>query len=82
MGEVKTAGRGWEAPLGLPSAVAIVTVGRDAIVVAVAGRCRREVGDRSRDILVWIFSLRRKQLAVEPYALIPFLVPRQPSNSK
>lgn len=33
MGEVKTAGRGWEAPLALPSAVAIVTVGRDAIVV-------------------------------------------------
>lgn len=34
---MKTAGRGCEAPLGLPSAVAIVTVGRDAIVVG----CRR-----------------------------------------
>jgi hypothetical protein len=33
MGAVKTAGKGRVAPLGLPSAVAIVTVGRDAIVV-------------------------------------------------
>ena len=33
MGALKTAGRGAVAPLGLPSAVAIVTVGRDAIFV-------------------------------------------------
>lgn len=33
IGALKTAGRGCEAPLGLPSAEAIVTVGRDAIVV-------------------------------------------------
>jgi hypothetical protein len=44
MGEVKTVGRGWVAPEGLPSAVAMVTVGRDAIVVdkfaGVVVRCR------------------------------------------
>jgi hypothetical protein len=33
MGAVKTAGRGAVAPVGLPSAEAIETVGRDAIVV-------------------------------------------------
>ena len=49
MGEVKTAGRGWVAPVGLPSAAAIETVGRDAIVVDVgvvvktSGRRRRRV---------------------------------------
>lgn len=35
-------GRGWEAPEGLPAAVAIETVGREAII---AGRCRGEVED-------------------------------------
>ena len=33
MGAPKTVGRGWVAPEGLPSAVAMETVGREAIVV-------------------------------------------------
>lgn len=37
MGALKTVGRGWEAPEALPSAVAIETVGREAIVVGVVG---------------------------------------------
>lgn len=52
-------GKGWEAPEGLPSAVAIETVGREAIV---AGRCRGEVEDSISSSWgasgwVWIFSL-------------------------
>jgi hypothetical protein len=50
------------APEGLPSAVAIETVGREAIV---AGRCRGEVEDpislsRGASSSVWIFSLSEK----------------------
>ena len=56
MGAAKTAGRVWVAPEGLPSAVAIETVGRVAIVVVGVGG---EVEDQvfpSRALL-WIFSL-------------------------
>lgn len=42
IGAENTVGRGWEAPEGLPAAVAIETVGREAII---AGRCRGEVED-------------------------------------
>jgi hypothetical protein len=38
IGDKKTVGRGCVDPLGLPFAVAMVTVGRDVIVVHVPGR--------------------------------------------
>jgi len=49
MGALKTEGRGWLAPEGLPSAVAIETVGREAIVAGWEGGLvvEGEVKDRT-----------------------------------
>lgn len=47
IGDLKTAGRGWVEPLGLPSAEAMVTVGLVAIVEKIRGFgccCRRRKG--------------------------------------
>jgi hypothetical protein len=57
MGELKTAGRGQVAPVGLPSPEAIETVGREAIVVDVRlVVVFRGCGSKSLSKLVEIFA--------------------------
>lgn len=59
MGDLNTAGRGWVDPLGVPSAEAMVTVGRVAIFevivdgsgyVVVAGDLRNSNSDKLRKL--------------------------------